>query len=119
MGDSTIPTSVHVASRPLTRRVSLSPTCRSGSSSRTFAVATRAFPSVGRSQRPSWSLGLTIVVSVGSPKVMKDRLSDASGRIRWVDAKRQVSAAVTPGTRSASASSMSARPGAASSTWTS
>ena len=97
----------------------MSPTRRSGSSSRTFAVATSAFPSAGRSQRPACSFGFTIVVSVGSPKVMKERLSDPSGRIRWVVAKRHVSAAVTPGTRAASLSSMSARAGPASSTWTS
>ncbi len=84
-----------------------------------FAVATRALPSPGRSQRPSWSLGRTIVVPVGRPNVMNERLSEPSSRIRWVVAKRHVSASATPGTRPASVSSMSARAGPASSTWTS
>jgi hypothetical protein len=82
-------------------------------------VATSAFPSPGRSQRPSWRIGWTVSVSAGSPNMTMDGLTLPTDRWRIADAKRHGSAAVVPGTRSASATTVAERTGSLSWTWTS
>ena len=119
MGDWTIPTSVQVVSLPSIRSVTVSPTARSGWSSRMLAVATSALPSSGSSQRPSWTVGRTVCALGGSPNAMTWRPSVPALSTTPVDANRQGSAATTPGTAIASLTRTDVRSVVASSTWTS